>query len=173
MRLELLGREHRRLLHDFTNDEPELVVYLRRWALPHQERDHIGRTWLAIDDDFLGPRVAGYVTLAAASLERSSVTSGDLDRLPRFPIPAILLARLAVDARIQGQGVGKWLFGEALLLTLRLVTEGPIAFRVLITDAKNERAVSFYERRGLVALTGSTPRRMVLDLKPLISPQPA
>ncbi len=169
VRLELLSRDHRSLVSAFDNDEPELVTYLRRWALRHQERDRLGRTWIAIDDAAGVQRLAGFFTLSAASLERQLVTAGDLARLPRFPIPAVLLARLAVDRRVQGQGLGTWLFDEALRKTLVLATEGPIGFRVLVTDAKNERAALFYEGRGLVRLTdGRWPCRMVLNLHPLM-----
>ena len=169
VRLELLSREHRALVAGFENDEPALVTYLRRWALRHQERDGLGRTWLAIDEVDGELRLAGFFSLAAASLERQLVTAGALDRLPRFPIPAVLLARLAVDQRVQGQGLGTWLFDEALRKTLVLAAEGPIAVRVLVTDAKSERAAAFYERKGLVRLTdGRWPCRMVLDLQPLL-----
>jgi GNAT superfamily N-acetyltransferase len=167
LRIERLSRAHRPLLDGFVNDEPDLVAYLRRWALVHQERDHLGRTWLALDEA-AEVRIAGFFTLAAASLDRGAVNMGDLARLPRFPIPAVLLARLAVDSRVQGQGLGTWLFDEALQRTLVLAAEGPIGFRVLVTDAKNERAAAFYERRGLVVLTDPWPRRLVLDLKPLV-----
>jgi GNAT superfamily N-acetyltransferase len=165
--VEPLSRAHRSLLDSFMNEEPDLVAYLRRWALVHQERDRLGRTWVALDVRS-ETRLAGYFTLAAASLDRGLVTGGELARLPRYPIPAVLLARLAVDTRVQGQGLGTWLFDEALQRTLVLAADGPIGFRVLITDAKNERAATFYARRGMVALTsGVWPRRMVLDLKPL------
>jgi len=157
------------LVGGFENDEPELVTYLRRWALRHQERGGLGRTWVAVDEVGGEQRLAGYFTLAAASLERRLVTVGALDRLPRFPIPAVLLARLAVDRRVQGQGLGTWLFDEALRKTLMLASEGPIGVRVLVTDAKTERAAAFYNRKGLVRLTeGRWPCRMVLDLKPLL-----
>lgn len=169
VRLELLTREHRSLIAGFENDEPELVTYLRRWAVRHQERDGLGRTWLAVDHSQGGVRLAGFFTMAAASLERQLVTTGALDRLPRFPIPTVLLARLAVDRRVQGQGLGTWLFDVALRKTLLLATEGPIGVRVLVTDAKSDRAAVFYERRGLVRLTADRwPCRMVLDLAPLL-----
>lgn len=167
LRIERLSRAHRPLVDGFVNDEPDLVAYLRRWALVHQERDHLGRTWLALDERS-EVRIAGFFTLAAASLDRAAVTGGDLARLPRFPLAAVLLTRLAVDGRVQGQGLGTWLFDEALQRTLLLAAEGPIGFRVLVTDAKNERAATFYQRRGLAALTDQWPRRMVLDLKPLV-----
>ncbi len=170
VRLELLAGEHRSPIEGFENDEPELVTYLRRWALRHQERDGLGRTWVAVDELADEPRIAGFFTLAAASLERQLVTVGALDRPPRFPIPAVLLARLAVDRRVQGQGLGTWMFDEALRKTLLLASEGPVGIRVLVTDAKSERAAVFYERQGLVRLTdGRWPCRMVLDLKPLLA----
>lgn len=169
VRIERLSRAHRPLIEGFVNDEPEPVTYLRRWALVHQERNHLGRTWLAIEGE-AEPRVAGFFTLAAASLDRDAVTAGALERLPRFPIPAVLLARHAVDTRVQGQGLGTFLFDEALQRTLMLAADGPIGFRVLITDAKNERAATFYERRGMVTLSdASWPRRMVLDLKDFVA----
>lgn len=167
-RVVRLTAEHRRLLDGFENDSHELVVYLRRWALRHQERDRLGRTWLALDESESGTRLAGFFTLSAASVARQVVGDiGELGKLPRFPIPAILLARLAVDRRVQGQGIGSWLFDEALSMTLTLASDGPIGFRLLVTDAKDERAARFYERRGLVALGDEGwPRRMVLDLNP-------
>lgn len=87
--------------------------------------------------------------------------------MPRFPIPAILLARLAVDSRVQRQGLGTYLFEEALGMTISLVRSGPVAFRLLVTDAIDRRARRFYERFGLIALADSYPCRMVLDLAPL------
>jgi len=170
VRLERLKGSHRPLLRAFENDVPELVTYIRRWALVHQERDHLGRTWLAVDGEEGARRLAGYFTLSAATIDRALVKRGTLDRLPRFPIPGILLARLAVDSRVQGQGLGTWLFEEALKKTLTLADEGPIGFRVLVTDAKSERAARFYEKLGLSRLSspGQWPCRMVLDLKPLL-----
>src|SRR3712207_5479826 len=92
-----------------------------------------------------------------------------LDRLPGFPIPAVLLARLAVDERVQGQGLGRFLFEEALGLTLQLARTGPVAFRLFVTDAIDRGAVTFYERFGLVRLRHAYPCRIVLDLFPLLS----
>lgn len=168
MRIELLEREHRRLLDDFTNQHDSLIEYLRRFALRHSKKDLLSRTYVAIDDVGGRDRIAGYFTLAAASVERARVEPIDaLSRLPRFPIPAILLARLAVDSRVQGQGLGRYLFEEALGVSLSLARSGPIAFRLFVTDAIDREARSFYERLGLAALGDTYPCRMVLDLAPL------
>lgn len=92
----------------------------------------------------------------------------ELNRLPRFPIPGILLERLAVDTRIQGQGLGRYLFEEALGLTLQLARTGPVALRLLVTDALDVEAERFYEHFGLASLSEEFPCRMVLDLRQLL-----
>lgn len=168
LRIEVLGRQHRALLGDFQNQHASLVDYVRRFALRHAEKDLLARTFLAIEGAVGAERLAGYFTLATASVERSSVGAIEsLQRLPGFPIPAVLLARLAVDQRVQGQGLGRYLLEEALGLTLELARAGPLAFRLLVTDAIDEAAAEFYERFGFTRLREEFPCRMALDLKPL------
>jgi GNAT superfamily N-acetyltransferase len=158
------------LIEDFRNQHQSLVDYIRRFALRHAEKDFLGRTFLAIERAAGTERLAGYFTLATASVERTAVDSIEsLNRLPRFPIPAVLLARLAVDARVQGQGLGRHLFEEALGLTLQLSRSGPVAFRLLVTDAIDEAAARFYGRFGFSRLAEEFPCRMVLDLKSLLT----
>ncbi|MBI4819138.1 MAG: GNAT family N-acetyltransferase [Deltaproteobacteria bacterium] len=168
-RIEALERKHRPLLKAFSNQKPSLVEYLHRYALRHGEKDLLARTYLAIDKDEDVARIAGYFSLSTVSVERSSVDDiPTLSKLPRFPIPGVLLARLAVDQRVQGQGLGRFLFEEALGLTLQLATVGPVAFRLFVTDAVDDQAARFYERFGLHRLSDTYPVRMVLDIQPLI-----
>jgi len=170
LRIEVLGRQHRALLEEFRNQHRSLVEYLRRFALRHSEKDLLARTYLAIEDTGEAEHLAGYFSLATASVERTAVDSIEsLARLPRFPIPAVLLARLAVDERVQGQGLGRYLFEEALGLTLQLARSGPVAFRLFVTDAIDESAAGFYERFAFSRITVELPCRMVLDLKPLLN----
>lgn len=169
MRIEALERKHRSLLKGFRNQVPSLEEYLRRFALRHVEKDLLSRTYLAIDSQGGYERIAGYFSLATVSVERASVEDiPALSNLPRFPIPGVLLARLAVDERVQGQGLGRYLFEEALGLALELATSGPVAFRLFVTDAVDENAARFYERFGLARLSDVFPARMVLDIKPLL-----
>jgi GNAT superfamily N-acetyltransferase len=81
----------------------------------------------------------------------------------------VLLARLAIDVRVQGQGLGRYLFEEALGLTLQLAQTGPVAFRLFVTDAIDADAVRFYERFGLTPLGDEYPCRMVLSLTALLA----
>jgi GNAT superfamily N-acetyltransferase len=169
IRIESVTRAHRALLSSFQNQHPSLREYLTRFALRHAEKDLLSRTYLAVDGAPPNERLAGYFSLSTVSVERASVAAvKDLDKLPRFPIPGVLLARLAVDSRAQRQGLGAFLFEEALGLTLQLVQTGPVAFRILVTDAIDDNAARFYEHFGLVRLSAVLPCRMVLDLKPLL-----
>lgn len=167
--IESLDRRHRALVGDFQNQHASLVEYIRRFALRHAEKDMLARTFVAIDHEEGDPRIAGYLSLSTASVERASASRvPELDRLPRFPIPGVLLARLAVDTRVQGQGLGRHLFEEALGLALQLCRAGPVMFRVLVTDAIDEDSARFYEHFGLARLSEGYPCRMVLDLRPLL-----
>ncbi len=66
--------------------------------------------------------------------------------MPRHPIPAVLLARLAVDRTAQGRGLGAWLLRDAMLRTLTAADE--VGMRVLLVHAVDGRARAFYERHG-------------------------
>lgn len=170
LRVEPLGRRHRTLLKGFQNQHSSLVEYLQRYALRHLEKDLLARTYVAIDEGQEGLRLAGYFSLSTVSVERGATEKVPaLERLPRFPIPGVLLARLAVDQRVQGQGLGRFLFEEALGLTLQLAQSGPVAFRLFVTDASDEQAARFYEQFGFTRLADEYPCRMVLDLLPLLT----
>lgn len=170
LRLEVLGRKHKALLHGFENQEESLVVYLKRFALRHAERDLLSKTYLAIHTLNGEDRIAGYFSLTTVSVLRSSLDSVEtLSALPRFPVPGVLLSRFAIDQRIQGQGLGRYLFDEALKITLTLTVSGPVTFRLFVADAISEEAVRFYERLGFVRLMDELPARMVLDVKGLLS----
>lgn len=90
-------------------------------------------------------RVVGYYSLATASIQRQathrSMRHGEPD-----PIPAILLAQLAVDQEHRGQGIGSGLLRDAFFRAQQ-VSE-IIGARVLLLDALDEEAKQFYLARG-------------------------
>src|SRR5690349_17453634 len=97
------------------------------------------RTFVVHDDE--QDRVVGYHALTAASIERSEATSRAAKGMPRHPIPAALLARLAVDQSVQGRGLGAWLLRDAMLRTLSAADA--LAIRVLLVHAIDDQAKSF------------------------------
>jgi GNAT superfamily N-acetyltransferase len=144
-------------------DEP-LNNYLKRDAWPNQQRSSIGVTYVA--DDEAAPRsVIGYFTLATASAARDSFPKKYVRGLPPYDLPLILLARLAVDRRFSGRGLGHALISEAFKIALRVADD--VRCRCVITDAYRDR-VEWYARYGFVPLEGAvegSPLRMFLDIR--------
>ena len=94
--------------------------------------------------------IVGYATVAASSVERTGVPSVRLrKRLPSYPLPVLRLARLGVDTRVQGLGIGKALLRHVLLLALQ--QRDRIGCVGVVVDAK-PKSVAFYERLGFVSV---------------------
>ncbi len=66
-------------------------------------------------------------------------------RLPAYPLPNLRLARLAVDERFQGCGIGRLLLRAMLELALEM--RGRVGCIGVVVDAKAE-AVTFYSSLG-------------------------
>lgn len=106
--------------------------------------------------------VVGYYTLSTLSIELSQLPQALARKLPRHPVPAALLGRLAVNQAAQSHGVGKMLLVDAIKRTLAISDE--IAIYAMVVDAINERAQCFYEQFGFLPL-GSENLRLFLPLK--------
>lgn len=90
-------------------------------------------------------KIIGFVTLAAAELEIAGLPISRRKGLPSYPLPALRIARLAVDERAQGRGVGAELLKHALIIARR--TAEAVGCIGVVVDAKPD-AVTFYERYG-------------------------
>ena len=121
-------------------------------------------TYVATDE--AAPRtVLGYFTLATAGIPRDAFPKKYVRGLPRYDLPLILLARLAVDRRFSGRGLGHALISEAFKIALRVADD--VGCRCIIADVYHER-LDWYARYGFVALEGGAPggpQRMFLDLR--------
>lgn len=146
-------------------DDP-LNNYLKRHAWANQQKSSIGVTYVAIDEG--APRtVLGYFTLATASVPREAFPRKYVRGLPPYDLPLILLARLAVDRRFSGKGLGHALISEAFKIALRVADD--VGCRCIITDAYRQRT-DWYARYGFVPLEGAAetgPQRMFLDIRTL------
>src|SRR5436309_54119 len=81
----------------------------------------IGRTFVAVADD--NSRVLGYYTLATGRIAFEDLPEDQAKKLPRIPVPVVLLARLAVDRSRQGTGLGTRLLMNALARVRRISAE--------------------------------------------------
>lgn len=119
-----------------------LDQWLCRYAMQNQQAGAT-RTFVVTDDQ---GGVAGYYSLAAGSVDHVTATPRAKKGLARHPIPVMVLARLAVDRRYQGRGLGRGLLRDAILRTLGISEHAGI--RALLVNAKNDPARRFYAQHG-------------------------
>jgi len=151
-------------VENFDCGDDALNNYLKRNAWTNQQKISIGVSYVAADEN--APLfVLGYFTLAMASVPRDAFPKKYVRGLPPYDLPLILLARLAVDQRFGGRGIGHALISEALRASLRIADE--VGCRCIITDAYRNR-VNWYARYGFVPIEGaaqSGSQRMFLDIR--------
>ncbi len=130
----------------FRSGNIELDRFFARYAGQNQFRHHIGTTYVAVDAN---GAILGFATVAASELTSAKISQAARKRLPAYPIPVLRLARLAVDRRAQGQGVGQALLRAVFALAHKMSVE--MGCLGVVVDAKPE-AVEFYRKLGFIEL---------------------
>lgn len=129
----------------FESGDVDLDRFFRRFAGQNQFKHHLGTTYVAEEDG----QILGFATVSAAQIEVQDLPASKQGRLPRYPLPVLRLARLAVDKNAQGRGVGLTLL-KAVFVLARSMADDFGCVGVLV-DAKPQ-AVAFYQRYGFIAL---------------------
>ena len=91
--------------------------------------------------------IRGFYTLSAGSLVRDDVP-GVIAKGQPPQIPMILIGRFGVDVSMQGRGVGRQLFRDALERAAKISETLGVA--CVAVDAKDDNSRAFYERFGFV-----------------------
>ncbi len=131
----------RHLREQFDSGEPVLDEWLRRYAGQNRRRD-TAATWVIADASDV---VVAYASVAMTGIDRSAAP----ERLARHapdPVPALLLARLAVDRRHANLGIGTALSGHVLATAVELNEKA--ACRAVVVTALNPPARDWWERLG-------------------------
>lgn len=138
--------------------------FLRRYARKSHELGG-AKTFLAIEDGD-GKTILGYYSLSPASVAYGRAPESLTRGLARHDVPAFRLARLAVDRRFQGQGLG----GQLLLAAGRrcLLASLEVGGVALLIDAKNEKVAGWYASYGALPLLDA-PLSLLLPLKTIES----
>lgn len=137
-RPEPLGKDHR--LDEFRCGEPALDEWLTKHARAAQASGS-ARVFVTTLED--GATVVGYYALAAAQVVPEAASPRALKGQPQSrSVPAILLARLAVDRQHQGSGLGRSLLRDVLLRCVGAAEA--IGVRILLVHAKHEAAKAWY-----------------------------
>jgi len=134
--------------------------YIRKQARQDVKR-RVSRVFVATEAE-RPSAIVGYYTLSTLAIELGDLPQALARKLPRHPVPAALLGRLAVNQDAQGHKVGRMLLIDALKRTLAVSDE--IAIYAMVVDAIDERAQHFYEQFGF-SLLSSESRRLFLPLK--------
>ena len=148
-----LDAQHDRTV--FNSGSEPLDRYLRE-QVTQDIRRRVAACFVALSEQ----RIAGYYTLASASLLLADLPASTGQKLPRYPtVPAVRMGRLAVDQAFKGQGLGAALLADAPGRAIR----SEIAAYALMVDAKDDSAAAFYQHHGFVALP-SSPLALFLPL---------
>jgi GNAT superfamily N-acetyltransferase len=158
LRLVLLAADHDLSGFDCGNDE------LNRWLVDHaraSQKADLARTYVLLADT----TVVVSVSLTTGSVRREAAPKRYARGMPRHPIPAILIARLAVDRRHQGQRLGSRLLAEALRLVV--VASDAAAARLVVVDAIDDHAAALYRSWGFIDVPENPHRlfRKISDIR--------
>jgi GNAT superfamily N-acetyltransferase len=158
---EPLGPNH--VLEAFDCGRASLNAWLCRYA---QQAAAAGsaRTYVIVDTE--QARVVGYHALTAAGLEREAATLRVIKGMPRYPVPVVLLARLAVDKTVAGRGIGAWLLRDAMTRTL--AAAHTIGMHAMLVHATDDTARASYLRHGLES-SPTDPLHLMILIKDIAS----
>ena len=154
---EPIAKAHHRQAFDC--GDTQMNEFLYRYARQSHEQN-ASKTFCAIDDAEPG-RILGFYTLTPSAVGHEDVPDPMKKGFARHEIAGFKLARIATDLTVAGQGLGGQLLAAAALRCLRIA--GEIGGVLLIIDAKNERAASWYASYGAEPLKGK-PLTLVMPL---------
>lgn len=154
-------------LHDlksFSCGKPSMDEFLTRYAVKHTKLG-LSRTYVLPEVSSSSKvSIAAYYTLAFSTVLRSEIPA--TQSLPSYPIPVVMLARLAIDKHYQGSGIGSKALVYALRHAAQLSNSGLPAY-ALVLDVLDEEALSFYQKFEMFESFTDDPMRLFVPMKAL------
>lgn len=139
----------------FRSGEADLDRFFHRFSGQNQFKHHVGVTYVAVEEG----KILGFATIAPGHLEIEGLPVTARKKLPRYPLPVLRLARLAIDESARGLGLGTRILRFVLDLAVRMANEyGCVG---VVVDAKPD-AADFYTKYGFIpvdALEGQSDIR--------------
>ena len=144
---------------------------LNEWLVRHARQAHANgsaRTYVVVDDQ----RIAGYFSLSVGQIDSLEAPDRVRKGMGNYPIPVVILARLAVSLADQGRGIGVGMLQEAIRRTLAISDLAGV--RALLTHPIDEAAERFYVRFGFEASPAREQQLILLlkDARRLLAPVP-
>ncbi|WDU57855.1 GNAT family N-acetyltransferase [Pseudemcibacter aquimaris] len=156
--IEPLDKHHNRAAFSCGNEA--LDRYLQKQASQDIKRN-VSRVFI-LSEAGSPETVLGFYTLSALSIDVETLPETIKRKLPRHPLPAALLGRLAVSDSAHGTGIGKLLLADAIKRTMGI--QGDMAIYAMVVDAIDDKAVTYYTKFGFTAFEDN-PDRLFLPLK--------
>lgn len=128
----------------FQSGVEALDRFFHLYAGQNQFRAYVGVTYVAVDERC----IVGFATVAPRHVDIEDLPEQMRRKLPRYPVPVLGLARLAVDKCAQSRGVGAQLLWFVFKLAWKMADEFGCAG--VVVDAKPS-AVDFYAKYGFVS----------------------
>ncbi|MCU7919787.1 MAG: GNAT family N-acetyltransferase [Candidatus Thiodiazotropha sp. (ex Epidulcina cf. delphinae)] len=154
-------------LKAFNCGKPDMNLFLARFAVKNMQLG-LSRTWVlpVVDEDQQPQKaqIAAYYSLASSTVKREEIPADK--SLPGYPVPVVLLARLAVDEQFKGQRLGEKTLITALRKSVALVDIGLPALGVVL-DALDEDALRFYRHYELFEPFTDDPMRLFASMHTL------
>lgn len=150
----------------FDCGKSEMNVFLSRFAAKNISLG-LSSTWVLEDKQSQpgGKRpIIAYYTLASATVTREKIPSDK--KLPGYPVPVVLLARLAVDSQYHGKRLGEKTLVTALRQSVQLTDRGLPALG-LILDVLDKDALTFYQQFDLFQPFTDDPMRLFVPMNTL------
>ena len=129
----------------FESGDEDLDRFLRKYAGQNQFAHHIGTTYVAVEEE----RIVGFATVAPGALLRDGIPEAEARRLPRYPLPVLRFARLAVDRSQHGRGIAAALVRHVFFLAIEMSRD--LGCLGVVVDAR-PRAIEFYRKLGFAPL---------------------
>jgi len=132
----------------FNCGKDQLDIFLKRYALKNQKLDS-SKTYVTCPESEAN-RVVGYYSLTFGAVLHKDAPPEVKQGMPGYPIPVMLLARLAIDSGFrppqQNPRLGEALLKDALAKTVQAAELGGL--RAMLVDAMDEEVAAFYQRYG-------------------------
>jgi len=152
----------RHLTDAFSCGSDALDAYIRKYA-SQDARKRVANVFVACE--LGGTEVVGYYTVSATSFSKEGLpATRETKQLPRYPVPASIMGRLAVHRLVQGQRLGEYLLVDCAKRVIAASRQ--VAVYALVVDAKDESAKTFYRKYGFLEFVDQ-PMRLFIPIRTL------
>lgn len=133
--------------------------FIRESALSHQQTG-LSKTWICHRQGSVS--VDGYYTLTPHTVSKREFPQELVLDFPHYPVPGILLAKMAVRTELQKTGLSKFLMDSVFRNVISQSAD--VAYYALFVDALTDDLVPYYEKFGFIKFA-RIPRKLYFSLK--------